>query len=159
MSKQYLAFVCVLLKKQCVRNLWDSGTRTLCILASSDGYSYHLIPYSGAKGLGGTPQKDVIVQIVADLVLTCHEGIGNLTSDNWYAYSKLILLLIAMNVPTICTVHVDHIGSAPTTSKTQMERSPHGNYSSAYDDSAGLHCVHWKDNSVVTMLSNCIGPS
>ena len=132
--------------------------RTLCILASSDGYPCHLIPYRGAKGLGGTPGKHLTVRVVADLVLTCCEGIRNLTFDNWYAYFKLILLLTAMNVPITCTIHGDHIGSAPITSKTQMERSPHGNYSYAYDDSVGLHCVCWKSNNVVTMLLNCIGP-
>ena len=29
------------------------------VLAGSDGYPYHIIPYSGAKGIGGTPGKDL----------------------------------------------------------------------------------------------------
>ena len=113
------------------------------VLARSDGYPYHLISYSS---------------IVVDLVLTCQEGIRNLILDNWYASSKLISLLTAMNIPIICTACGDRINSASITSKSQMKRFPSGNYSYAHNDSIGLHYVQWKDNSVVTMLSNCIGP-
>ena len=45
----------------------------------TDGYPYHLIPYCGTKGIGGTPGKDLTFQSVANLVLTCQERIGNLT--------------------------------------------------------------------------------
>ena len=31
------------------------------VLASSVGYPYHIIPYSGEKGVGGTPGKDLTV--------------------------------------------------------------------------------------------------
>ena len=31
------------------------------VLASSDGYPYILIPYAGAKGIGGTPGKDLMI--------------------------------------------------------------------------------------------------
>ena len=37
-----------------------------------------------AKGVGGTPGKNLTVWVVACLVLACQEGIGNLT----YASSK-----------------------------------------------------------------------
>ena len=81
--------------------------------------------------------------IVVDLVLTCQEGIGNLTFGNWYTSYKLISMLTAMNIPTIYTVHGDHIDSAPITSKSQMARIPHGNYCYAYNDSVGLYYICW----------------
>ena len=96
--------------------------------------------------------------IVVDLVLTCQEGIGNLTFGNCSTSYKLISMLTAMNIPTICTVHGDHIDSAPITSKSQMARIPHGNYCYAYNDSVSLYYICWKGNSVVTMLSNWISP-
>ena len=89
-------------------------------------YPYHLISYS---------------LIFVDLVLTCQEGIGNLTFGNWYTSYKLISMRTAMNIPTICTVHGDHIDSAPITSKSQMARIPHGNYCYAYNDSVGLYYI------------------
>ena len=79
-------------------------------LASSDGYLYHIIPYSGAKGVGGTPGKDLTVRVVSNLVLQCKEGIENLSFDNWYASTQLLLLLTAMDIPTTCTVQDYCIG-------------------------------------------------
>ena len=38
------------------------------VLVSLDGYPYHLGPYCGAKGIGGTPGKNLTVWVVADLV-------------------------------------------------------------------------------------------
>ena len=108
------------------------------VLASSDGCLYHIIPYSGAKGVGGTPGKDLTVRVVSNLVLQCKEGIGNLTFDNWYASVKLMLLLTAMDIPTICTERDDHIGEVQIKSKSSMSKLEQGY---VYDDVAGLHCV------------------
>ena len=121
----------------------DSAKQTMCVKsvrfgyknfvqASSDRYPYHLIPYSGAKGIDKTPGKDLTVWVVADLLLTCQDGKRNLTFDNWCVSSKLISLLTAMIIPTTCTVCCDCIGSAPITSKSQIERSLCGNCSYAY---------------------------
>ena len=102
--------------------------------------------------------KDLTVRVVADLVLTCKEGLGNLTFNNWYASTKLMSLLTAMEIPTICTVRYNRIGDTQIKSKYSMSKSERGDFSYAYDDIVGLHCVRWNENSVVTTLSNCIGP-
>ena len=91
------------------------------------------------------------------MVLQCKEGIGNLTFDNWYASTKLMSLLTAMDIPTICTVRDDRIGEVQIKSKSSMWKLERGEFSYAYDDVVGLRCVRWNDNSVVTTLSNCIG--
>ena len=39
-----------------------------------------------------------------------------------------------------------------------MSKLERGEFSYGYDDVVGLHFVRWNDNSVVTTLSNCIGP-
>ena len=110
------------------------------VLASSDGCPYHT-PDSGAKGVGGTPGKDLTVRVVSNLVLQCKEGIGNLTFDNWYASMKLMLLLTAMDIPTTCTVTDDRIGKVQIKSKSSMSKLERGEFSYVYDDVAGLHCV------------------
>ena len=91
------------------------------------------------------------------MVLQCKEGSGNLTFDNWFASAKL-LLLIAMDIPTICTVRDDHIGEVHIKSKSSMSKHERGEFSYAYEDVVGPHCVQWDDSSVVTTLSNCISP-
>ena len=141
------------MRKKSVR----SGYKSF-VLASSDGYPYHIIPYSGAKGVGGTPGKDLTGRVVSNLVLQCKEGFGKLTFDNWYASTKLMSLLIAMDIPTICAVRDDRIEEVEIKSKSSMSKLERGEFSYAYDDVVGLHFVRWNDNSVVTTLSNCIGP-
>ena len=73
-------------------------------LASSDVYSYILIPYAGAKGIRGTPGKDLTIRVVIELVLKSFKSIGNLTFDNCYTSAKLISLLTALDIPTIGVV-------------------------------------------------------
>ena len=63
-----------------------------------------------------------------------------------------------MEIPLICTVRPDRVGKAPVMSTKSMEKQERGFFSYAYDDSMQLHCIKWRDNSVVTVLSNCFGP-
>ena len=106
--------------KQTMRNKSVQFGYKSFVLASSDGYPYHMIPYSGAKGVGRTPGKDLTVRVVSNLVLQYKEGIGNLTFDNWYASTKLMPLLTAIDIPTICTVRDDRIGEVQIKSKYSM---------------------------------------
>ena len=76
--------------KQTMRNKSVRFGYKSFVLASSDGYPYHIIPYSGARGVTGTPGKDLTVRVVSNLVLQCKEGIGNLTFDNCHASTKLM---------------------------------------------------------------------
>ena len=71
------------------------------VLASSNSYSYILIPYADAKRIGGTLGKDQIIQLVTELVIKSFKGIGNLTFDNWYTSAKLTRLLTALDITTI----------------------------------------------------------
>ena len=64
-----------------------------------------------------------------------------------------------MDIPTICTVRDDHIGEVQIKSKSSMSKLKRGEFSYAYDDVVGFHCVRWNNNSVVTTLSNSIGPN
>ena len=117
-----------------------------------------MIPYCGAKGIEGTPGNDLTIRVVTDLVLRCYNGIGNLSFDNWYSSARLMSLLTAMGIPTVCTARPDRIGKAPIKSTAALAKCAQGQFSYAFDDSMSLHCVNWMDNKVVTSMSNCTGP-
>ena len=87
-----------------------------------------------------TPGKDLTVPVVSNLVLQCKEGIENLSFDNWYASMQLLLLLTAMDIPTICTVRDYCIGEVQIKSKSSMLKLERGEFNYAYDV-VGLHCV------------------
>ena len=128
------------------------------VLSSADGYPYHLIPYCGAKGLGGTPGKDLTLRVVLDLVLQNNQGIGNLAFDNWYTSAKLMSILAAMKIPTIGTVRSDRVGNAPLMTTSEISKRKRGTHSYAVDQNQAIHCVNWMDNSVVTLMSTSTGP-
>ena len=128
------------------------------VLTSADGYPYILISYVDAKGIAGTPGKDLTVRVVSDMVLQSKDGIGNLTYDKWYSSAKLMSILTALRIPTICTARPDRVDGTPVLSTSAMEKKDCGSFTYAFDDSMRIHCVKWKDNAVVTLLSNCKGP-
>ena len=128
------------------------------VLASADGYPYRLIPYSGAKGVGGTSGKDLTLRVVLDLVLQSGNGIGNLAFDNWYTSARLMSALAAMDIPTVATARSDRVGGAPLMTTTNMGKKKRGTLSYAIDKTQVLHCVNWMDNAVVTLMSNSTGP-
>ena len=86
------------------------GFKNFC-LASADGYPYHILPYCGAKGIGGTDGTDLCQRVVADLVCEMeHVKNFNLSFDNWYSSVKVLGMLNSMRIPTISTVRDDRNG-------------------------------------------------
>ena len=68
--------------KQTMRNVSVRFGYKNFVLVSSDDYSSILMPYAGAKGIGGTPGNNLTIRVVTILVLKSFKGIGNLTFDN-----------------------------------------------------------------------------
>ena len=143
--------------KQTMRNKGIRFGYKNFVLSSSDGYPYIIVPYSGAKGVGGTPGKDLTMRVVLDLVISSGEGLGNLAFDNWYSSTKLISALTAMKIPTISTVRSDRVGDAPFVPDNQMKKKERGEHFHLFDKNIGAHLVKWNDNSVVNCISNSIG--
>ena len=46
-------------------------------LTSSDGYPYYCVPYTGAKGVAGTPGKDLTARITLQVALQLDMSIQN----------------------------------------------------------------------------------
>ena len=94
-------------------------------------------------------------RVVLELLLEC--DVQNLVFDNWYASSKLLKILSALYIPTICTVRPDRTGPVQLTNAKLFKRKERGSIEHAFDAAFGLHCVRWMDNNVVSVFSNCIG--
>ena len=65
-------------------------------LTSLDGYPYHIMPYGGAKGLGGTPGKNHTSKVVIDLIVETKNFKPNL--DNCLSSMKLLRLLNSLEM-------------------------------------------------------------
>ena len=113
------------------------------ILSSADGYPYYIIPYAGAKGVAEIPEKDLTMRSVLDCVLESEGGIQNLAFDNWYASTKLLSVLSAMQIPMISTVRSDRVGDAPILSDNQMKKKARGEHFHLFDKNVGVHLVKW----------------
>ena len=128
------------------------------VLRSSDGCPYHVIPYSGAKGFAGTAGKDLTSRVVIGFLTEFNGVKPNLAFRNWYTPNKLLSILTALDIPTVCKARADPWGTAPTLSTKVMMKKKRGGSCYSFDKVIGLHLVRWMDNSIVTTLSNCSSP-
>ena len=93
--------------KQTMRNKSTRFGYKNFVLTNSDGYPYHVIPYSGDKGLAGTPGKYLTSRVVIDFLTELNGAKPNLAFDNWHTSTKLLSILTALDKPTTCTVRVE----------------------------------------------------
>ena len=114
--------------KQTMRNKSTRFGYKNFVLKNSDGYPYHVIPYAGAKGLDGTPGKDFTSSVVIDFLTEFNGVKPNLAFDNWYTSTKLLSILTASDIPTVCTARVDRLGTAPTLSTKVMMKKERGEF-------------------------------
>ena len=83
---------------------------------------------------------------------------SNLAFDKWYTSTKLLSILTALDILTVCTASVDRLGNAPTLSTKIMMKKDCVEFYYSFDKVIGLHLVQWMDNSIVTTLSICLRP-
>ena len=134
------------------------GYKNFC-LTSSDGYPYFIIPYAGAKGVQGTSGKDLTARVVLQLIASLPTDLSyNLAFDNWYSSQKCLDILTSLNIPSVGTVREDRIGSCPLLPKAELKKKTRGEWVCAIDLNLGLKVIKWHDNSVVSMISNCLDP-
>ena len=157
-DKQMISYFVMHSPKQTMRNKSTRFGYKNLVLTSSDGSPYHAIPYSGAKGLAGTTGKDLTSWVVMDFLTEFNGAKSNLAFDKWYTSTKLLSILTALDIPTVCTASVDRLGNAPTLSTKIMMKKDCGEFYYSFDKVIGLHLVQWMDNSIVTTLSICLRP-
>ena len=144
--------------KQTMRNKSTRFGYKNFVLTSTDGYPYHVIPYSGAKWLAGTLGKGLTSRVVIDFLSEFNGVKPNLAIDNWYKSTKVLSILTALGIQTVCTARVDRLETAPILSTKVMMKKERGEFCYSFDKVIGLHLVQWIDTSVVTTLSNCLSP-
>ena len=80
--------------KQTMRNKSTRFVYKKMVLTSSDGYPYHVIPYSGARTLAGTPDKDLTSRVVIDFSTEFNDVKPNLAFDKCYTSTNCYQFLL-----------------------------------------------------------------
>ena len=73
-------------------------------MTSLDGYPYHIILYGGAKG------KNLTSRVVIVLIIETKNFKSNLAFDNCHSSMKLLSLLNALEIQTVCKARADQVG-------------------------------------------------
>ena len=124
-------------------------------LTSSDGYPYYCVPYTGAKGVAGTPGKDVTARITLQVALQLDMSIQNeLFFDNWFSSYRLLAILTAMDIAATATIQNDRYNHCPIIGDSRLLKEDRGSLREVYDKSSRVVAIKWNDNSVVKMVSN-----
>ena len=128
------------------------------VLAGSDGFPYHIVPYVGAKGVAGDPGKDLTSRITLQLALNIPHPKGtHLFFDNWFGSYKVLAILTGIDVGATCTLQNNRQNSCPISSDAQMKKQERGHHEAYVDTWAKITVLKWYDNNVVRIGSNFQG--
>lgn len=131
------------------------------VLATPSGYCVQFDIYQGRNkaeqnkkiGLG-----DFVVTNFANLLKHNFPDLQfSLFFDNFFTSASLISKLGEMGFAATGTVRENRTDKCPLKNISQMKKGARGVIDSAIDTNDDIVCVRWKDNSVVTMLSNEYG--
>ncbi|XP_066471482.1 piggyBac transposable element-derived protein 2-like [Tiliqua scincoides] len=134
------------------------GFKLLC-LASANGYLYQFVPYAGASeaskdglGLG----ERVVLQLL-DITSTNPKE-HEIFFDKFFSSYNLMRLLTEKGFYATGSVQENRLmGCSALRNPRQMQNSPKGDYSYAFDTKKNIFVVRWCDNSVVNVISNFSG--
>ncbi|XP_070179144.1 piggyBac transposable element-derived protein 3-like [Littorina saxatilis] len=130
------------------------------ILATPLGYVVQLEPYQGAKGKQVTecPGLGMGGSVVIDLIAEIQGNDAyHLTFDNLFTSLKLVDHLTTKGIGCTGTVRSNRMEDCPLKSVKDMQKANRGTYDYSKDDKTGFVAVRWNDNSVVNVVSNCVG--
>ncbi|KAF2888976.1 hypothetical protein ILUMI_17197, partial [Ignelater luminosus] len=130
------------------------------VLAQPSGYCVNFDIYQGRTanrdnsiGLG-----ESVVMKFADLLKSRFPNINfSLFFDNFFTSANLITKLEKINFSGTGTVRDNRIDKCPIEDSAIMKKKPRGTFDSFVDRESNIVCVKWRDNSVVTVLSNKYG--
>lgn len=135
------------------------GFKLWC-LASSNGYLYAFIPYAGASAANdGLGLGERVVLNLLEVVERPSEHL--VFFDNFFSSYKLMCKLVDQGFKATGTVRANRVGGADAIlgSVKSFSRLPKGAYTYAKTKhgDATITLSRWKDNSVVTLISNYDG--
>ncbi|KAF2893936.1 hypothetical protein ILUMI_12238 [Ignelater luminosus] len=94
----------------------------------------------------------------ADLLKSRFPNINfSLFFDNFFTSANLITKLEKINFSGTGTVRDNRVDKCPIEDSAIMKKKPRGTFDSFVDRENNIVCVKWRDNSVVTVLSNKYG--
>lgn len=132
------------------------------VMALANGYCLNFDIYQGKTtqldsevnyGLG-----EKVVLNFADILKQNFEDFEfSLFFDNFFTSPRLLTLLGDNSFGGTGTVRENRTEKCPLKSKKEMNKKPRGYYCSAVDKTENILAVRWKDNSIVTIMSNEFG--
>ncbi len=133
------------------------GYKVWCLNTSS-GYMIQSEPYQGAGtnnmvkglGMGGSVVVDLLSELPSDTPYEVY-------FDNLFTSLKLMDVLSQKGIRATGTIRVNRIEDCTITDATAMGKKARGTYDFCCDSANNVTVVHWHDNSVVTLASNCYG--
>lgn len=131
------------------------------VLALSSGYCVNFDIYQGRRmnteekkmGLG----ESVVTTFANLLQNQFPDNKFSLYFDNFFTSASLVSKLGKMGFGATGTVRENRTDKCPLENSAVMKKKDRGVYDSAVDKDENIVCVRWKDNSVVTLLSNEYG--
>ena len=101
-------------------------------------------------GLGGS--------VIVDLMDALPKGFPHhVTFDNFFTSLRLIDYLTSIDISATGTVRQNRIEGCPITPAKVLEKKDRGTFDYKHDGNSNAIVVSWKDNSVVTLVSNTVG--
>ena len=153
--------------RQYVKNKPDKWGFKLFCRASEDGFIHDMVLYQGATtlqshGVPLTPEQETLgatSQIVTVLTSTIPQSSPSaIFADNFFTSLEVVRYLKSQNCRYTGTARDDRVGKPGLTPAKDLGKSsvPRGTFEYLTTDD-GILALRWKDNKVVTMLSNDLG--
>ena len=153
--------------RQYIKNKPDKWGFKLFSRASEDGFIHDMILYQGASTIQahGIPlsseqeELGATSQIVTVLASTMPDSTTNaIFADNFFTSLEVVRYLKSKNCRYTGTARENRIGKPPLMPVKDMGKAnvPRGTFDYMTTDD-GIMALRWKDNKVVTMLSNDLG--
>ncbi|KAF2902633.1 hypothetical protein ILUMI_03555 [Ignelater luminosus] len=129
------------------------------VMATRLGYCLQFNLYQGRRG---NDKQDCglgesVVYNFADVLQTHFENLKfSLFFDNFFTSVKLLTTLGERRIGGTGTVRVNRTGNC-NLPNDQYKKTERGSYNHKIDEANNIFAVRWKDNSIVTLLSNQYG--
>lgn len=127
------------------------------VLASSDGYPYHVILYTGKDSTrheGDSLGSQVVQQL---LTVVEHPECHTITFDNFFTSLELLTTLKETGFAATGTIRENRLRDCPLVKSKTMKKEPRG--SIEYRGNGSVVVALWRDNKPVFVASNHVGVS
>lgn len=124
----------------------------LWMLASYNGYLFHIIPYQGAKEKSMEPLSQRVVEDLLSVVKNPKHH--RVYMDNFFTSYGLCIRLKEKGFCATGTVRDNRMGKCPLVPLKQFSKRERGSSNALFDKVNKIAAVRWNDNRVVSLLTN-----